>query len=168
MKRTFIAIFLILFAVTIQAQEKSITSEVSTYYFIRHAEKVKIESSDPELSAEGKLRAVRWAEIFENISFETIYSTDYIRTRNTALPTAQSKGLELILYHPGKIDYEKFLSETKGKTVLVVGHSNTTPAFVNKLIGTEKYKLIDHDKYGNLYIVEITEGTVTNKLLYIN
>jgi 2,3-bisphosphoglycerate-dependent phosphoglycerate mutase len=167
MKKTLITILIILFAFTIQAQEKHKIVEVSTYYFIRHAEKVKSEDPNPELSSEGKLRAKKWAEMFENISFDAIYSTNFIRTRNTALPTAQSKDLELIFYHPGEIDYEKFLSETKGKTVLVVGHSNTAPAFVNELIGTEKYKLIDHDKYGNLYIVEITEGSITNKLLFL-
>ena len=168
MKRALFILIAILFVITISAQEENQKSDVSTYYFIRHAEKVKIESSDPELSAEGKLRAERWAKILGNISFDAIYSTDYIRTRSTTLPTAQSKGLEIILYYPRKIDNEKFLSETKGKTVLVVGHSNTTPAFVNKIIGAEKYKLIDHNTFGNLYIVEITESTVTNKLLYIN
>ncbi len=167
MKRTIITIFIILLTVTIQAQEKPISSEVGTYYFIRHAEKVISEDPNPELSPKGELRAKNWAEIFQNISFNAIYSTDYIRTRNTTLPTAQSKGLEVILYHPVEIDYVKFLSETKGKTILVVGHSNTTPDFVNKLIGEEKYKLIDHDNFGNLYIVEITEGSVTDKLLHI-
>jgi len=165
MKRTLIIISIILFVVTIQAQEKPKDIEVSTYYFIRHAEKVNTEDSNPELSSKGKLRAKNWAEIFKNISFDAIYSTDYIRTRSTALPTAQSKDLELILYHPGKMDYEKFLSETKGKIVLIVGHSNTTPEFVNKIIGIEKYQLIDHETYGNLYIVEITECSISDILL---
>jgi phosphohistidine phosphatase SixA len=165
MKKAFFTISIILFAFIIQAQEKTKTIEVSTYYFIRHAEKLNIESSDPELSIEGELRAKNWAEIFSNISFDAIYSTDYIRTRSTALPIAQSKDLELILYHPGKMDYEKFLSETKGKIVLIVGHSNTTPEFVNKIIGIEKYQLIDHETYGNLYIVEITECSISDILL---
>jgi broad specificity phosphatase PhoE len=165
MKKTFVTISIILFAFIIQAQENNKTSEVSAYYFIRHAEKLNIESSDPELSIEGELRAKNWAEIFSNISFDAIYSTDYIRTRSTALPIAQSKDLELILYHPGKMDYDKFMSETKGKTVLIVGHSNTTPEFVNKIIGIEKYQLIDHETYGNLYIVEITECSISDILL---
>ena len=167
MKRTLITIFVILFAFTLEAQEINKTYEVSTYYFIRHAEKVKAEDSNPELSSEGELRAKKWAEIFEDISFEAIYTTNFIRTRNTALPTAKDQELELSFYSPGKLDYEKFLSETKGKIVLIVGHSNTTPAFVNKLIGTEKYKLIDHDSFGNLYIVEITESSITDKLLFL-
>lgn len=168
MKRVLITMFIILLVIVVQAQEETNNCEITTYYFIRHAEKVNTEDSNPELSSKGKLRAENWAEIFSNISFDAIYSTNYIRTRNTALPTAESKNLELILYHPSKIDYEKFLIETKGKTVLVVGHSNTTPAFVNQLIGTEKYKLIDHDSYGNLYIVEIAEDSITDKLQFFN
>lgn len=62
---------------------------------------------------------------------------------------------------------EKFLIDTKGKTILVVGHSNTIPMFVNKLLKNNKYQQIDHDNYGNLYIVEIIESTITDKLLYL-
>ena len=167
MKRALIPLFVVLFAIIVQAQEKPKNTDVSTYYFIRHAEKVISEDSNPELDSLGELRARHWTEIFKNISFDAVYSTDYIRTRNTATPTAKSKGLELVLYHPSKIDYTKFLAETKRKIVLVVGHSNTTPVFVNKIIGIEKYKLIDDKNYGNLYIVEITENAITDKLLYL-
>ena len=168
MKKTLFILSLLVCTFISQAQEELKNSEVSTYYFIRHAEKVISEDPNPKLDSLGELRAEQWAEIFKNISFDAVYSTDYIRTRNTATPTVESQGLELILYHPVNIDYTTFLVETRGKIVLVVGHSNTIPAFVNKLIGTEKYKLIEHDNYGNLYIVEITVNAVTDKLLYLN
>ncbi|MBU8891726.1 MAG: histidine phosphatase family protein [Bacteroidales bacterium] len=167
MKRALITLFIVLFAMFVQAQEELKNNDVSTYYFIRHAEKVISEDPNPELDSLGESRAKQWAGIFKNISFDAVYSTDYNRTRNTATPTAKSKYLDLVLYHPSKIDYAKFLSDTKGKTVLIVGHSNTTPVFVNKLIGAEKYKLIDHNTFGNLYIVEITKSNITDKLLLI-
>ena len=40
-----------------------------------------------------------------------------------------------------------------GKTVLVVGHSNTTPQFVNAILGTKQYTDIQDDNNVNLYIV---------------
>jgi broad specificity phosphatase PhoE len=161
-------LFALVFTVTVNGQEKQKDTSVSTYYLIRHAEKVISENPNPELDSIGKLRALQWAEIFEDISFDAVYSTDYIRTRNTVLPTTKSKGLNLILYHPRDINYKKFKSETKGKTILIVGHSNTIPKFVNELIGVEKYKDIEHDNNGNLYIVEIYKNSISEKLLHLN
>ena len=57
-----------------------------------------------------------------------------------------------------------FQQETKGKTVLVVGHSNTTPAFVNKILAEEKYKDIDDNNNANLYIVTISGDEKTSIL----
>jgi broad specificity phosphatase PhoE len=51
---------------------------------------------------------------------------------------------------------EEFAHNTKGKTVLVVGHSNTTPAFVNAVLGEKKYDNIDDNNNANLYIVSIS------------
>ncbi len=167
MKKALSILFAVLFVIVLQAQEESNNTNVSTYYLIRHAEKVKSEDPNPVLHPDGELRAKRWAEIFKNIKFDAIYSTDYIRTRNTAAPTAKSQGVDVVLYDPKGIDYKKFLAETKGKTVLIVGHSNTIPYFVNNLIGKEKYQDIEYTNNGNLYIVEINNCTVSDKVLYL-
>lgn len=143
-------------------------TETTTYYFIRHAEKVKnTDTKDPELLPKGLERAEQWATTFKQIPLDAVYSTDYRRTINTALPTASSKGLTITKYHPTKIDYNAFLKDTKGKNVLVVGHSNTIPAFVNRIIGKEKYPDMPHDNNANLYIVTIANGNITDLVLYI-
>ena len=147
--------------VSIQAQDNT----VSTYYLIRHSEKVISENPNPKLTKKGLERADHWAEIFENIQFDAVYSTDYIRTRNTAQPTAKSQNIELSLYHPTQIDYLKFKEETKGKTVLIVGHSNTIPIFTNSLIEKSKYKELNESVYGNLYIINICGSVKTDVLL---
>ncbi|SFE94612.1 histidine phosphatase family protein [Flavobacterium xueshanense] len=48
---------------------------ITTYYFIRHAEKVD-NSQNPDLSEKGLKRAELWNKIFSEISFDKIYSTD--------------------------------------------------------------------------------------------
>jgi broad specificity phosphatase PhoE len=154
--------------------------KVSTYYLIRHAEKsveapvtmttagsLNSANPDPDLSYEGVIRAERWAQIFQNIRFDAVYSTNYIRTKTTAQPTAKANGLDVLIYDPKNFDYDKFKTETKGKTLLVVGHSNTIPGFVNKLIGTDKYPNMADDNFGNLYIVQIIEGQATCQVLFI-
>ncbi len=71
---------------------------------------------------------------------DAVYSTNYNRTIQTATPTSKIKKLRLQSYNPNKMYDSVFQSETQGKTILVVGHSNTTPVFVNKILGEKKYK----------------------------
>lgn len=153
----------------LSAQTES-AEDVSTYYFIRHAEKDRSDSSnkDPHLNETGKIRANKWSSVFNNITFDAIYSTDYNRTKETAEPTAVKNNLELFIYSPRDIKLEEFLKKTKGKTVLIVGHSNTTPFFVNEIIGQKKYIQIDDNNNGNLYLITIKDGNISDQLLYIN
>ena len=118
------------------------SQEVTTYYFIRHAEKLRIDKTDknPNLNDDGLKRAEAWKEVFSTISFDAVYSTDYSRTKLT----------------------------TKGKTVLVVGHSNTTNVFANKVLGEEKYDEINDSNNSNLYIVTVIDGKPSAILLKIN
>ncbi len=145
-------------------------SEISTFYFIRHAEKDTSDSNNknPHLNNVGITRANNWNNIFKHIKFDKVYATDYHRTKETALPTATNNELEIVLYNPRAINGNEFKKRNTGKTVLVVGHSNTTPAFVNALLGEEKYKDIDHHNNSNLYIVTIINGEISDQMLTIN
>jgi broad specificity phosphatase PhoE len=144
--------------------------EVTTYYFIRHAEKLRIDKTDrnPRLNQEGVKRAEGWKEVFSTVKFDAVYSTDYNRTKLTAKPTADSQDLPVLLYNPRKMYSEGFQNNTKGKTVLVVGHSNTTNAFANKVLGEKKYPQIDDSNNSNLYIVTVIDGKASSVLLKIN
>jgi len=144
--------------------------EVTTYYFIRHAEKLRVDKTDrnPNLSLKGFKRAEAWKEIFSNISFDAIYSTDYTRTRLTARPTADSKNLPILIYNPRDMYSKAFQKLTKGKTILVVGHSNTTNVFANKVLGFDKYEEIKDNNNSNLYIVTLTDKKASSVLLKID
>ena len=170
MKHLLIISFISLFSLTAFSQEKS-TSNITTYYFVRHAEKETSNPAEqnPHLTETGLKRAENWSAILGNFTFDAVYSTDYYRTIETATPTATKNNLEITIYDPRSIDYaETFLKDTKGKTVLVVGHSNTTPAFVNAIIQEKKYKNLDEKIYGNLYIVTIIDDKISDTLLSIN
>ena len=144
--------------------------EVTTYYFIRHAEKLRVDKTErnPNLNSKGLKRAEAWKEIFSNISFDAIYSTDYTRTRLTAKPTADSKNLPILIYNPRDLYSKAFQNQTKGKTILVVGHSNTTNIFANKVVGFEKYQEIKDNNNSNLYIVTLTDKKASSVLLKID
>tara|TARA_R110000787_G_scaffold60220_1_gene136523 strand:- start:13005 stop:13526 length:522 start_codon:yes stop_codon:yes gene_type:complete len=140
-------------------EQVEINNTTTVYYLIRHAEKNRsTEDSDPELTDVGLLRAENWARVFKDIPFDQVYSTDYKRTQQTALPTAKSKGLEVLSYGTEKLFNEEFKTQTEKQTVLIVGHSNTTPAFVNTIIGTQEHSQIDDSDNGKLFIVTINNG----------
>lgn len=60
------------------------------------------------------------------------------------------------------------MATTKGKTVLIVGHSNTTPKFVNDLLGEVKYQDIADNNNANLYKVTITNDGKTDELSVVD
>ena len=95
---------------------------------------------NPKLSKKGQLRALNWAYFFREIPLVAIYSTNYIRTITTAEPVAGDKNLPIIIYSPKEVDINSFKKKNHGKSVLIVGHSNTTPEFVNAILGFEKFK----------------------------
>lgn len=137
----------------------------TTYYFIRHAEK-ELGSYNPSLTEKGKKRAQHWAAILQNEGIEAIYCTPLIRTRQTAQPLADRLGLEIKIYDPSDLYNDLFRIETKGKTVLIVEHQDTTPAFVNRILRTAKYRFISGNNHANLYKVEIfPDGKVTDSLI---
>ena len=152
-------------------QKQPVKAEViSTYYLIRHAEKDRSDTSNknPDLMQKGTERAIRWSEVLKDIAFDMVYTTDYNRTKQTASPTAESKNLEILFYNPRTLFDEEFQKATTGKTVLVVGHSNTTPFFANKILESEKYQQIDDYNNANLYIVTVTNNTKTGVLLKVD
>lgn len=145
------------------------STEITTFYLIRHAEKNRKDSTNknPNLNLKGLLRAEKWKNVFKNISFDAIYSTDYNRTRETATPTALKNKLELTIYNPNTIAINELSKKHSGKNVLIVGHSNTTPQVVNKFLGSDTYEDIDDNNNANLYIVTVKDDIVSSSVLFI-
>ena len=147
------------------------TSDKGTrYYLIRHAEKDRTNTTNknPNLNSEGLLRAEKWAKYFEKIELDAVYSTDYNRTQQTAAPTAKSKGLIVQSYNPSKMYDSIFKKNTKGKTILVVGHSNTTPVFANAILGQKKYKNMADNDNASLYIVTVVNDKKSSEIKKVN
>mgnify|MGYP000129665210 CR=1 FL=1 len=156
--------FLILLVLTLisscTAQQKISTitpTEMTTYILVRHAEKVK-GVKDPDLTKEGLERAKALEYLLKDVDLAAIYSSDYKRTQQTALPTAEAKKITITSYDPR--DLEKLVEEVdktySGKTVLIVGHSNTTPALAKLLTGTD-YTSFDESVYDNFFIVNVVK-----------
>lgn len=133
-----------------------------TIYLVRHAEKDP--GLDPGLTPEGKLRAKALAETLSENRLEAIYSTKTERTRQTAAPTALNTGLPVIYYDPQ--DLTAFATQIVGeaRNTLIVGHSNTTPDLVASLGGTPGLPIVEATEYDRLYVLTLTDETVTTDL----
>ncbi|MBO6524395.1 MAG: histidine phosphatase family protein [Balneolaceae bacterium] len=134
-------------------------TEPTTLIFVRHAERAEDGTRNPPISDEGKQRAVNLFDALSEFEVKAIYSTPYKRTRMTATPTADSLGLEIQEY--GFDDITGFLSgliaEHAGYTVLIVGHSNTTPTLTNMVLGEDKFEQLEETEYGDMFIVKTSE-----------
>ena len=139
---------------------------ITQYYFIRHAEKAD-SSKNPNLSEKGLERAQQWKILFSKIDFDGVYSTDFNRTLQTIQPIVADNNRLLKIYNPKMMDVEVFKKETHGKTILIVGHSNTIPNMVNQIIKENKYTDIEENQFGNLYIVTLFENQILSQLLHL-
>jgi broad specificity phosphatase PhoE len=131
---------------------------------VRHAEKVD-ESRETDLSDAGRARARALAAMLKDAGIEAIYSTDYLRTRETAKPTAEVTSKPIEVYDGDKLEVFAKDLRTRGLRALVVGHSDTTPELV-KLLGGEPGSPIASNEYDRMYILTLSpDGKVSTVLL---
>ena len=149
--------------VTILLTTLSFIATAQNIYLVRHAEKAKDGTKDPELTEIGNQRARSIAEMLKDQALKYVYSTDYKRTQQTAKPTAKHHKLEISSYNPREL--AKFAETVKSMQgdMLIVGHSNTTPALVHYL-GGDANGPIDDSEYDRIYHLRIANGKVTTKL----
>ena len=136
------------------------------YYVVRHAEKAAQGpnmTSDVPLTDAGQQRANAIRDILRHKKIGAVYSTNTIRTRSTAQPTADYFGVPVTIYQP-PVPSAEFIQQLKGmkKNVLVVGHSNTVDDLVNGLTGAKSVAgdLADSE-YNHLFVVTVRGKRIT-------
>lgn len=131
---------------------------------VRHAEKAAAPANDPPLTDAGVARAKALAVLLSDANIEAVIATPTVRTRETAGPTAEAHGItiETVAFAPAAV-HAKAVAEAVmkhgGKTVLVVGHSNTVAAIVASLGGPKLADLCD-TQYSTLITMVLDGQTV--------
>jgi broad specificity phosphatase PhoE len=130
---------------------------------VRHAEKGTTPANDPPLTEAGVARARALTTVLASANVQAVISTPLVRTRETARPVAEARGLAVETVALGPVaEHAKAVAAAvrkhAGQTVLVVGHSNTVTAIIAALGGPKLPDLCD-SQYSNLYTLVIDAGT---------
>ncbi|GAB4021996.1 SixA phosphatase family protein [Spirosoma koreense] len=130
----------------------------TTVYIVRHGEKVS-ESDTTNLNLAGQQRAIALADTLARKGIDSIFTTPYRRTRQTAEPLAQRIGVRLVDYpaRPNDAIINR-LNKLRHKTVLVVGHSNTILEIARGLGTQPTMTRIESGDFDNLLRVRIRRG----------
>jgi len=125
-------------------------------FVVRHAERadagMNTPAADPALSAAGKARAARLATMLRSSGIRSIFTTEFVRTRQTAAPTAQAFHLQVVAIPSN--DPAAVVTQAKAApgNVLIVGHSNTVPDVLKRL-GIKEAITIAEAEFDNLFVV---------------
>jgi broad specificity phosphatase PhoE len=131
----------------------------TTIVIVRHAEKDTMQY-DPPLTEAGRERAAALAHVLKDAGIQAIYTTQYIRTQQTAQPLADELGLKLQIIHADADHLASYVrtvigraeKEHGGGRVLVVSHGNVIPLLLKEL-GTVKGLTLGDTEYDNLFVV---------------
>jgi len=109
--------------------EQGFAQKTTRIWLVRHAEKdtTNRQDRDPDLSDEGKKRAMDLAKYLKGEKIDSIFATNYKRTKLTGYPTADKIGLSIHTYNPqDQKDFaEGLLKNAVGEKILIIGHSDT-------------------------------------------
>lgn len=176
MRKTILASVLlsVLFVGCTQPPHQQEPPTITTFILVRHAEKADDGTKDPPLTDDGAIRANDLVKLLHETKIDAIYSTPYKRTQETVTPIAVAKGLSVLSYEPMKgEEMDSLLNTHAGGTVLISGHSNTTPWVANYFLGAESFPDFNDSDYDNIMVLSIVEkgnakvtwlnyGTTTN------
>jgi phosphohistidine phosphatase SixA len=107
-----------------------------TMMVLRHAEKGS--GVDPDLTEEGHQRAEALAQHLSGQPVQRLLCTEYRRTRQTLEPLASTVGVEIETIEAGDAPAwrEAIASIGAGQCVVICGHQNTVPMFVEEVGGS--------------------------------
>ena len=140
--------------------------KVTTVFLVRHAERDSAPPQDPALSEAGKARSQELARLLSKSGIRYIYTTQFMRTKQTAEPLSKQLGVALTPVNvkispsnPRAVaedsikEFVNKIYERGGEPALIIGHTNTVPEIIRMLGGDAES--IDEKSYDDLFIVTV-------------
>ncbi len=159
-----LTILLAVFCQTALGQEEF---KPTTVFLVRHAEKEDEPKQDPPLKKEGVTRSQELARILSTANIKAIYTSQFLRTKQTAEPLTAKSGASVtaLTLKPNPANLRLIAEESTaevvnkilqrpGESTLVIGHSNWIPDVI-KALGGDVVPTIDEQKFDDLFIVTV-------------
>lgn len=148
----------VFFLIGVFAQQV-IAQKTIKVWVVRHAEKAteNPKDKDPDLSDEGKKRAEALQKELKGQGIDSIFATNYKRTRLTGFPLADKIGISVKTYDAAdQLEFVKsLLANAQGKKLLIIGHSNTVLELVEAFGAKRPLKELGDNDYDYLFEVTI-------------
>ena len=128
----------------------------STIFVSRHADRFGTEP-DPSLTPLGKAQAESLGRMLADANIQHIYTTELLRTQQTAAPVAMRNGVKPVVVPQDKFDdliEQVRKTALEHESTLVVGHRQTVPKIVKALTGQEIPPL-GSSEYGRLIMITL-------------
>jgi broad specificity phosphatase PhoE len=123
---------------------------------VRHAERAA--GDDPGLTPGGVARATLLAAMLRDVNITRVFVSDARRTHETAAPLAAATGLVPQVHSEPDASTRSRLGPA-GSRVLIIGHTNTVPAFIEALGGPSGVRIGESEFDRFLVLTLPTSGT---------
>ena len=170
MKRRYLILSALLFVLLAVFWQTALGQEEfkpTTVFLVRHAEKEDEPKQDPPLKKEGVARSQELARILSTARIKAIYTSQFVRTKQTAEPLTAKTGVNVtvLTLKPNPANLRLIAEESTtelvnkilqrpGESALVIGHSNWIPDVI-KMLGGVVVPTIDEQKFDDLFIVTV-------------
>ncbi|MEN9349039.1 MAG: hypothetical protein RL372_17 [Bacteroidota bacterium] len=132
-----------------------VAAQKTTVWIVRHAEKDTsfVSRTNPDLTPTGQQRAQDLAAYLKSENIVKIFSTDTKRTKQTA----NYVNAPLEVYSPKNLTdfFDLITQNASGKSVLIVGHSNTVLETIEALGCKRPLPFLTDDDYDYIFKVEL-------------
>ena len=135
--------------ILLAVESVGIAQSTTRIFVVRHADR---EPGD-ELNPSGMQRAVELKRILMNTGIDSIFSTGFVRTQKTVAPLAAALNLPVLLYDSNPPLLKRIDLYSKGKTVLVVGHSNTVAQLIKACGCQPPFLNVPDNQFDNLFLI---------------
>ena len=134
MKRMFLLLCFLLSCICLQPAHAQ-----STIFVTRHADRYGTEP-DPSLTPTGEKQSQALAQLLSDANVRHIFTTELVRTQQTAAPLARLTGITPVTVP--QQNFDELITKVRAslqpnQSILVVGHRATVPKIVHALTGKD-------------------------------
>lgn len=129
----------------------TVTAAPEKIMLFRHGEKAA--GKNPHLTSVGKRRAAHLVSLIKADEKVTIFSSDYNRTKETAADLVRAFDKPAIIYDARDLKRLKAQVMALTGTVVIIGHSNTTPNLA-ELLSNDKVAAMPETQFNRYFVLE--------------